>query len=411
MPPSTGDPAAATRPLEARDTLRLAVLISGGGTTLQGIADRILERRLRAKIHVVISSRDEVPGLKRARDLKVPAFVVDRKQANDDAAFSASVFSLIRDSNVDLVCLAGFLNLLEIPNDFMGRVVNIHPSLLPTFGGKGMFGLKVHQAVLDAGCRVSGCTVHFCDNTYDTGPILLQRPCPVEPGDDAPTLAARVQAVERMVFPQAIEMIRQGRVRLGGERAVVDPEPPLDPDRLTDDPLLAEAKRWCVERHGDEPRRGGGLYSEHPIAVARLLAQHGFTDRPLLAAAYLHDLVEDTETTVGEIESTFGPIAARFVDQMTLPPSAEKSFAKKHATLAKHAREMDPESRALKLADRLHNLADLHLKEPRKQRRYAIATLGLLEALSPWPEQADPLAKEILKMLHAHFKTRRSRKL
>ncbi len=390
-------------PPQGHDTLRLAVLISGGGTTLQAIADRIVERRLRAKIALVISSRDEAGGLQRAAGVRVPSFVVSRRDAADDASFSRAVFSLIRDAGVDLVCLAGFMSLLSIPDDFAGRVVNVHPALLPAFGGRGMYGRRVHQAVLDVGCKVTGCTVHFCDNTYDTGPILLQQTCAVEPADDAATLAERVQHLERNAYPEAIELIRQGRVRIQGSSVRVAPAPPLDPDRLTQDPLLAEAERWCIERHAEQERRGGGLYSEHPIAVAHILARHGIRDRPLLAAAFLHDLVEDTPTTIAEIDAAFGPTTARLVDQMTLPPDAESSFEKKHATLAAHAREMEPLARALKLADRLHNLSDLHLKPPPKRRRYAVATLGLLAALSPWPSEADPLAEAVLNLLPLHM--------
>jgi phosphoribosylglycinamide formyltransferase-1 len=127
-----------------------------------------------------------------------------RKDFADAATFSAAVFDVIDEHDCDLVCLAGFLSLLVIPEEYEGRVLNIHPSLLPKFGGKGMHGQLVHQAVLDAGETESGCTVHLADNTYDTGPVLLQRRCPVEPGDNAASLAARIFELECEAYPQAI---------------------------------------------------------------------------------------------------------------------------------------------------------------------------------------------------------------
>jgi folate-dependent phosphoribosylglycinamide formyltransferase PurN len=122
--------------------------------------------------------------------------------------FSERVFSVIEEFNADLVCLAGWLCLLKIPDRWAGRVINIHPSLLPRFGGKGMYSQKVHQAVIDAGCTTSGCTVHYVDNQYDNGPIILQRTCAVLPGDTASTLAARVFEEEKIAYPQAIRQVQ-----------------------------------------------------------------------------------------------------------------------------------------------------------------------------------------------------------
>ena len=116
--------------------------------------------------------------------------------------------------NVDLVCLAGWLCLLEIPPKYQGRVMNIHPALLPSFGGKGMFGARVHQAVLDHGCKMSGCTVHFVDAGYDTGPIIIQRTCPVLDDDTAETLAHRVFEEEKIAYPQAIRLFQAGRLKV-----------------------------------------------------------------------------------------------------------------------------------------------------------------------------------------------------
>ena len=125
-------------------------------------------------------------------------------------------------ASVDLVCLAGFLSLLHIPDDFRGRVLNIHPSLLPAFGGLGMYGNRVHKAVIDSGVRISGCTVHLADEAYDTGPILVQRCCPVEVGDTPETLKIRVWEEEKTAFPDAIRLVAEGRHRLDGRRLVAN---------------------------------------------------------------------------------------------------------------------------------------------------------------------------------------------
>ena len=201
--------------------LRLAVLVSGSGTTLQNLIDRIAARALDARIDLVIGSRPGLLGLKRAADAKLPNFVVDRREFDDSAAFSRQVFSLCDDARVDLICLAGWLCLLDLPERYAGRVMNIHPALLPSFGGRGMFGKKVHQAVLDHGCKVSGCTVHFVDNTYDTGPIILQRTCPVLDDDRADTLAHGVFEEEKIAYPEAVRLFQAGRLKIEGRRVRV----------------------------------------------------------------------------------------------------------------------------------------------------------------------------------------------
>ena len=201
--------------------INLAVLVSGSGTTLQNLIDRIGDGSLDARIAVVIGSRSELLGLKRAADAKLMNFVVDRRDYPDVAAFSRQVFKLCDDAGVGLVCLAGWLCLLEIPPRYAGRVMNIHPALLPSFGGKGMYGQKVHQAVLDHGCKVSGCTVHYVDGQYDNGPIILQRVCPVLDDDTPELLAARVFAEEKIAYPEAINLFAQGRLQIEGRRVRV----------------------------------------------------------------------------------------------------------------------------------------------------------------------------------------------
>ncbi len=183
---------------------RLAILISGSGTTLENLADYIAQGKLSADIACVISSRPDVYGLVRARKLGLPHEVIARRSFTDTAAFSDAVFTAIGKHQVDLVIMAGFLSLLRIPPTFENRVLNIHPALLPKYGGRGMHGLKVHQAVIDAGETTSGCTVHYADNQYDHGPILLQRTCPVLPGDTSELLAQRVFEQECIAYPEAI---------------------------------------------------------------------------------------------------------------------------------------------------------------------------------------------------------------
>lgn len=186
---------------------RLAVLVSGGGTTLQNLLDVIRAGELSAEVRLVIGSRPGIKGLQRAADAKVMNFLVERSAFDSTEAFSRRIFQLIDDANIDLVILGGWLSLLQIPEKYAGRVLNIHPSLLPAFGGKGMYGQRVHQAVIDRSEKISGCTVHFVDDQYDNGPVILQRSCPVLPNDTAQTLAQRVFQEERIALPEAIRMV------------------------------------------------------------------------------------------------------------------------------------------------------------------------------------------------------------
>jgi len=191
----------------SHDPIRLAVLISGSGRSLDNFAQTIQRGELDARIVLVISSRADVAGIRRARQWQLPVHVLPRRDYADAAAYSREVFTLIREAEAELVCLAGFLSLLVVPEDYQQRVINIHPALLPDFGGKGMFGHHVHEAVLAAGRTVSGCTVHYADATYDTGATILQRTCPVLPDDTPDTLAARVFNEECIAYPDAIRML------------------------------------------------------------------------------------------------------------------------------------------------------------------------------------------------------------
>ena len=215
------------------DPIRLAVILSGSGTTLQNLLDRITAGLLRAEIALVVSNKPEAFGLTRAKQAGLPTVVVERKTYSSREAFSEQIFTHCRQAQVDLVGLAGFLALLHIPEDFRHRVLNIHPALIPAFCGKGFYGLAVHRAALEAGVKVSGCTVHFADNEYDHGPIVSQRVVPVLDDDTPESLAQRVFAAECEAYPQAIEWFAQGRLAVVGRRVYLkSPSPPLGGEGL-----------------------------------------------------------------------------------------------------------------------------------------------------------------------------------
>ncbi len=208
------------------ESIRVAVLLSGGGTTLQNLLDRSADGRLPARVVLVVSNRGDAFGLRRAEAAGVPAAVVERRDCAARDEFSARIFDHCRRAGADLVCLAGFLQLILIPDDFQGRVMNIHPALIPAFCGKGFYGHRVHEAALAHGVKVSGCTVHFADNVYDHGPIIVQRPVPVLDDDTPETLAARVFEQECEAYPQAIRWFAEGRLRVVGRRVLLGPGPP-----------------------------------------------------------------------------------------------------------------------------------------------------------------------------------------
>ena len=182
---------------------RLAVLISGGGSTLLNLLDTINAGQLHVSIELVIASRS-CAGVERAAARRYRCEVVTTRQYSSVSAFSEAIFTRCRAARIDLVVLGGFLSRIEVPSDFEGRVMNIHPSLIPAFCGQGMYGHYVHEAVLARGCKVSGCTVHLVDNEYDHGPILVQKAVPVLDGDDADSLARRVFDAECSAYPEAI---------------------------------------------------------------------------------------------------------------------------------------------------------------------------------------------------------------
>ena len=207
--------------------LNLAILLSGSGRSLENLQRVIAEGRLSARIAVVISSKSEAYGLERARQHGLDTIVVPRQEYQDVEAFNAAINEVLSRYNIDLVVLAGFLSLYQPPPALAEKVMNIHPALLPAFGGKGLYGDRVHRAVLAAGVKISGCTVHFADAQYDHGPIILQQAVPVLDDDTVDSLAARVFAAECTLYPQAIQLFAEDRLRIKGRRVYTLPPQPV----------------------------------------------------------------------------------------------------------------------------------------------------------------------------------------
>jgi formyltetrahydrofolate-dependent phosphoribosylglycinamide formyltransferase len=201
--------------------LRLGALVSGGGRTVLNLADRIADGTLTAQIALVISSRADAAAVERVRGRGLEVRVAARRQFESDEQRHDTITSWLLEHDVQLACLCGYMHWFRIDEPFRGRAMNIHPALLPDFGGKGMYGPRVHRAVLAAGAKVSGCTVHFLDDQYDHGPVILQRECRVLPGDDEHTLAARVFEQECIAYPEAVRLFADGRLRIEGDRVKI----------------------------------------------------------------------------------------------------------------------------------------------------------------------------------------------
>ena len=199
-------------------TLRIAVLLSGEGTSLESLLERIEAGEVPGRVVAVLASKAEAGGLARARRRGIPAVAVPRKQYRDVKAFNDALHAELERHDPELVLLLGFLSPFELRGRYEGRALNVHPALIPAFAGKGFYGRRVHEAVLEAGAKLSGATVHFVDEEYDHGPIVLQRAVPVLDDDTPETLAGRVQAVERELVPEAVRLFAAGRLALEGRR-------------------------------------------------------------------------------------------------------------------------------------------------------------------------------------------------
>ena len=198
---------------------RIAVMVSGGGTNLQAIIDAISSGKITdTEIGVVISNNADAYALTRAKNAGIPAVCVSRKEIFDRAAYNQTLIKAVDDANVDLVVLAGFLVVIpeEMIRKYRNRIINIHPSLIPSFCGTGYYGLKVHEGALARGVKVSGATVHFVDEGTDTGPIILQKAVEVKEGDTPKVLQQRImEEAEWQILPKAIRLISEGKVKLG----------------------------------------------------------------------------------------------------------------------------------------------------------------------------------------------------
>jgi phosphoribosylglycinamide formyltransferase-1 len=196
---------------------RIGILISGRGSNMRSLIDACRRPDYPAEIVVVVSNRPEAPGLAIARDAGIPALAIDHKAYPNRAAFEAVMDAALRQAGVEIVCNAGFMRLLtaDFVEAWRDRMLNIHPSLLPSFKG-----LHTHERALEAGVKITGCTVHFVRADMDAGPIVAQAAVPVEPGDDADLLAARVLAAEHQLYPMALELVAAGRVTVVEERVV-----------------------------------------------------------------------------------------------------------------------------------------------------------------------------------------------
>ncbi len=200
--------------------MKLAVFVSGKGTNLLNIIKKHEEGFLKSEVRLVISNRD-CEAVESSTRAGIQTKVADPKSFASEVEFGNSILDALKKSEVDFVVLAGFLKKVPdvVVKNFENRVINIHPALLPSFGGKGMYGMKVHQAVIDSGCKVSGATVHIVDAEYDHGPIVLQRCVPVS-GDDTPeSLASKIHQLEYELLPEAIKLFEENRVKVEGRKA------------------------------------------------------------------------------------------------------------------------------------------------------------------------------------------------
>lgn len=202
---------------------KIAVLVSGGGTNLQAIIDSINSGYLNCKIEAVISNKDGICAIDRAKKNNIPVYIFDKKIYKNN--ISQEICSLL-ENKVDLIVLAGWLSILRgsLIEKFKNKIINIHPSLIPSFCGEGMYGIKVHEKAIEYGVKFSGCTVHFVDEGTDSGPIILQKVVPVLSYDTAKILQKRVLLEEHSALPEAIKLISENRVTVEGRKVIISME-------------------------------------------------------------------------------------------------------------------------------------------------------------------------------------------
>ena len=200
--------------------LALAVLASGHGSNFQAILDAVDRRDLDIDIRLCLSDREDAGALYRARAKGIPTAVIHPKSYADEEAYTRELLRLLEGHGCNFIALAGYLKRIptEVVRTYRGRILNIHPALLPAFGGHGMYGRRVHEAVVEYGVHWTGATVHVVDEEYDTGPIVLQEPVPVYADDTAESVAARVLDIEHRIYPEALRLFSQGRVSIDGRK-------------------------------------------------------------------------------------------------------------------------------------------------------------------------------------------------
>ncbi|MFQ5641129.1 MAG: phosphoribosylglycinamide formyltransferase [bacterium] len=205
------------------ETLKVAVFASGRGSNLSALLQAIRAGRLDAEIVFVMSNRAEAGALHIARENGIQAIHLCREQFDSGKSFNRELLEILHTAGVEVIALAGYLKKIDtdILHAYKNRIVNVHPALLPSFGGKGMYGLRVHEAVLDYGCKVSGVTVHLVDDEYDTGVPILQKCVPVEPGESPETLAARVLKQEHIIYAEALQLFAEKRIEVQGRKVII----------------------------------------------------------------------------------------------------------------------------------------------------------------------------------------------
>lgn len=205
--------------------MNIAIFASGGGSNLRAILNAILQKKLSGRICLVVSNNSKAGALEIARSHQIPAYHRSQLQYPSEDTFAAELLKLLEEHDVELVVLAGYMKKVPsmIVQRYRNRILNIHPALLPSFGGKGMYGARVHEAVIRNGAKVSGATVHIVDDEYDHGPIVLQKRVEVVHDDTPETLAAKVLKIEHEIYPQAIKAFVEGRVKIEGRTVVIEP--------------------------------------------------------------------------------------------------------------------------------------------------------------------------------------------
>ena len=196
--------------------MRIAIFASGGGSNAEAIIRAAYEGRLSAEVGLVVSNNADAGVLQRAKVLEVNYTTIDQRNFDSEELYISSLFSVLDENGIDFIALAGYLKLVQpqLINKYKNKITNIHPALLPSFGGKGFYGKKVHEAVLETGCKVSGVTIHLVSEAYDRGPIISQLTVSVLEDDNPESLAARVLKVEHQIYPEALQLFAEGRVKV-----------------------------------------------------------------------------------------------------------------------------------------------------------------------------------------------------